>query len=819
SIPQVIGKFKEISRPNAFTRSIPSFIGNLQQLESLDLSSNNLRSEIPLQLANLNFLSFINITNNKLVGPIPTSTQLRSFPEASFENNTELCGPPLKIIGREISSPIDDSSSLFRLQHLRQLNLALNQFMTAFPTIFDKLENLRYLNLSEAGFTGQIPIEISRLTRLVTLDLSIDTLFGTPLKLEKPNLKTLVQNLTKLRFLYLDGVNISATGNEWCQALSPLTELQVLSMSDCYLSGPIHSSLSRLRSLSVIRLDRNNLSGLIPQFFTKFPNLTCLSLSSVNFSGPIPSFSSSINLRELILALNQLNGTIHSTDWTGFSKLEIIGLGNNKLSGTISPTFLSHNQLMAALVTFMGNFQCLCLNSMTFQKTKFMGEIPDWIWKPIDLARLNLFQNFLLGFERPLKNITSSLEILDLHGNQLQGEIPILSNAAYLDYSNNNFNSVLPAQIGDSLQYAFFFSLSNNNIQGSIPESICNSKCLEVLDLSNNSLSGPIPQCLFQISRSLWVLNLRRSNLSGIISDTFSKSCRLQTLNLNQNQLEGKVSKSLVNCKMVKLLDIGNNHINNSFPCHLKNIATLRVLVLRSNKFNGHIDCSGNNSGWPMLHILDLASNNFSGKLHLTCLRTLDAMQSNPDKNQSELQYLQFEALGVYVIVKYQDAITITTKGLELELVKIPILFTSIGISCNNFEGSIPDVIGKFKELHCLNFSHNAFTGPIPSSFGNLQELESLDLSSNSLRSEIPLQLANLNFLSCLNVSNNKLVGPIPTSTQLRSFSEASFENLLELSFSSYLWEIIHIKRHNKLCFCLILLNIKSWFTRTSFES
>ncbi|TYI44832.1 hypothetical protein ES332_A01G266400v1 [Gossypium tomentosum] len=704
--------------------------------------------------------------------------------------------------------------------------------MTAFPTIFDKLENLRYLNLSEAGFTGQIPIGISRLTRLVTLDLSIDTLFGTPLKLEKPNLKTL---------------------------------LQVLSMSDCYLSGPIHSSLSRLRSLSVIRLDRNNLSGLIPQFFTKFPNLTCLSLSSVNFSGPIPSFSSSINLRELILALNQLNRTIHSTDWTGFSKLEIIGLGNNKLSGTISPTLLgisslrtlslSHNQFNGSIGDFHGKasslintldlsnnmlqgqfsmfvFELHGLTSLNLSSNNFSGlipvsafqnlrnmsalglsynrwsidatttnisslsfptlaeldlascnltefpgflknqiKIPDWIWKPVDLARLNLFQNFLVGFERPLKNITSSLEILDLHGNQLQGEIPILSNAAYLDYSNNNFNSVLPAQIGDSLQYGFFFSLSNNNIQGSIPESICNSKCLEVLDLSNNSLSGPIPQCLFQISRSLWVLNLRRSNLSGIISDTFSKSCRLQTLNLNQNRLEGKVPKSLVNCKMVKLLDIGNNHINDSFPCHLKNIATLRVLVLRSNKFNGHIDCSGNNSGWPMLHILDLASNNFSGKLHLTCLRTLDAMQSNPDKNQSELQYLQFEALGVY-----------------LELVKIPILFTSIGISCNNFEGSIPDVIGKFKELHCLNFSHNAFTGPIPSSFGNLQELESLDLSSNSLRSEIPLQLANLNFLSCLNVSNNKLVGPIPTSTQLLSFSEASFENLLELSFSSYLW-------------------------------
>ncbi|MBA0824272.1 hypothetical protein Goarm_020950, partial [Gossypium armourianum] len=166
-------------------------------------------------------------------------------------------------------------------------------------------------------------------------------------------------------------------------------------------------------------------------------------------------------------------------------------------------------------------------------------------------------------------------------------------------------------------------------------------------------------------------------------------------------------------------------------------------------------------------------------------------MQPNPDKNQSELKHLQFENFGGGV--KYQDAITITIKVLELELVKILTMFTSIDISYNNFEGPIPGVFGKFKELLGLNFSHNAFTGSIPSFFGKLQQLESLDLSSNSQRGEIPLQLANLKFLSFLNDTNNKLVGPIPTSTQLQTFSEASFENNAELcgpplKTAAYLW-------------------------------
>ncbi|CAN1277006.1 Receptor-like protein 50 [Linum perenne] len=692
---------------NEFSSPIPDFFAEFRNLTVLRLSSCLLNGEFPETIFQVPSLELLDLSNNGLLhGVLPDFPQNHSM-------------QTLLLSGTNFSGMLP--ASMGNLGKLSRIELEGCNFNGPVPKSMEDLTQLVYVDLASNHFTGPIP-SLGLSKNLVHLDLSYNQLAG----------------------------DISA---QW----ESFQELVFVDLRHNAFSGSIPSSLFAIPSLQKLQLSFNQLRGWAPEFTNVTSSvLDTLDLSSNSMEGSIPrSIFELRSLKEILLSSNRFNGSVQ-LNWIrslqnlttldlSYNNLTIDASGNSSTSSSF-PQFGTLKLASSNLRMFpkLGNQTWLA--NLDLSDNNIEGILPRWILESTTLSHLNLSHNHLTGLEVPIS--LPRLIVLDMHDNQLQGDIPIIPSSSFMAY------------------------VSNNSLTGAIPTSICTAAFLGVLDLSNNKLNDTIPNCLMEnINNTLAVLNLRDNKLSGNIPDRFQESCSLETLDLSKNQLEGSFPKSLSNCTSLKVLDLGNNRLSDGFPCLLESKANLRVLILRNNNFHGGLGCPHIPGNWRKLQIIDLAFNKFSGQVNSRFLTTWEAMMGVRNRMEDHIQFEPFQFTQLY----YQDSTTVTTKGLQLEFLKILTVFTSIDFSSNNFEGSIPETLGKFSALYVLNFSNNAFTGQIPTVLGNLSQLESLDLSNNELSGQIPQELARLTFLSALNLSNNHLAGSIPTGSQLQTFDNSSF--------------------------------------------
>ncbi|EES12285.1 hypothetical protein BDA96_06G115500 [Sorghum bicolor] len=78
---------------NNFTGGIPDTLGQLSKLRFLRLNNNSLSGQIPKTLTNINTLQVLDLSNNNLSGGVPSSGSFSLFTPISFANNPNLCGP------------------------------------------------------------------------------------------------------------------------------------------------------------------------------------------------------------------------------------------------------------------------------------------------------------------------------------------------------------------------------------------------------------------------------------------------------------------------------------------------------------------------------------------------------------------------------------------------------------------------------------------------------------------------------------------------------------------------------------------------------
>lgn len=103
---------------NLLSGFIPPELAGAKKLAVLDLSHNQLEGPIPNSFSTLS-LSEINLSNNKLNGSIPELGSLATFPGIAYANNSGLCGFPLEACVHSSPSSSDDHQS-----HRKQASLA-----------------------------------------------------------------------------------------------------------------------------------------------------------------------------------------------------------------------------------------------------------------------------------------------------------------------------------------------------------------------------------------------------------------------------------------------------------------------------------------------------------------------------------------------------------------------------------------------------------------------------------------------------------------------------------------------------------------------
>ncbi|XP_051123923.1 receptor-like protein EIX2 [Andrographis paniculata] len=386
-------------------------------------------------------------------------------------------------------------------------------------------------------------------------------------------------------------------------------------------------------------------------------------------------------------------------------------------------------------------------------------------------------------------NFTGAVTGIRLHG--LRGEIGPslvqLRSLKHLDLSYSEFEGVEIPGFLDSLENLEYLNLSNAGFGGTVPPGLGNLSRLQYLDVSNQGFPG------VAVDNFRWVtglVSLKYLGMDGVDLSSSLSSGLFRMLNLLPDLtdvhllgcgLTGSISvlpDDHINFTSLAVIDLSFNSFDSIFPDWLANITSLVDIDLSNCMLRGRIPLGLSNiqgllslnlalnrnlsasihtllgGAWQSIEVLDLASNRIHGRLskgigNLTSLTDLNLFDNNitggiPTTIGMLCKLVNLDISGNQMIEALPKELT---EGEECGGDDTLPELETVRLSANMMTGSLPDWLGKLRNLKELSLDSNMFEGHLPDSLGSLGNLTNLSFANNRLNGTLPSGIGHLSKL------------------------------------------------------------------------
>jgi Leucine-rich repeat (LRR) protein len=308
------------------------------------------------------------------------------------------------------------------------LSLFDNQISGNFPWRMQSLADLDFLNVAANEMSGRLPTWINSWIKIEFLGLG-DNQFTGP-----------VPDLTGLDYL----IELAVDGNQLTGSIDVFGTapfLESLFINDNNFTGSFgDDTWDGLDSLITIDISTNEMiTGYVPLWVY---DLVSVDLHDNYLNQTLPQIPNPANspLQFFSVYGNDLRGPIPAS-LGDLRELTHLDLGDNYFTGTVPDEFFYLETLEKLYLTdnelFQQDFPDLSdsvyLTELGLGDAKLTGPIPEWVGaRLLDLAVLDLRDNFLTGTIPINLSYLENLEILMVNYNDLEGVVPNFSQCEFL---------------------------------------------------------------------------------------------------------------------------------------------------------------------------------------------------------------------------------------------------------------------------------------------------------------------------------------------------------------------------------------------------